>query len=152
MPTPGRYPYKKLASYPRLRPEDVIVWEKFIRMFPTKPWVIDYDVKVGLGRLPRETLETKYQKDWRDLTRKRIDVVAWATSDIFLIEVKPHAGLSAFGQALGYSELWQDLHDDGRRVHPTIICLSTDPDTARVALAAGVEIISLEKPTSSIRD
>ena len=141
MPSPGRFPYEKLANYPRMRPEDVSVWESFIEIFPSKLWMMDYDVKVGLGRLPQKKLEAKYAKDWRDLTRKRIDAVAWATGDIFLIELKPRAGLSAIGQIIGYSELWQDLHDNDRRIHEMIICHSIDPDTERVAEAAGIEIV-----------
>lgn len=149
MPAPGRYPYKKLAYYPRLRPEDASVWETFIELFPDKKWEMDYDVKVGLGRAPLKELQAKYKKDWRDLTRKRIDAVAWGPDDIFIIELKPRAGLSAIGQVLGYLELWQNLQNNGRTVRPTIICHSTDPDTATVARKAGVEIIlvpNLSKP------
>lgn len=144
MPTPGRFPYKKLPSYSRLRPEDVIVWEKFIDANPSLSWEVDYDVKVGLGRETLPELQEKYAKDWRDLTRKRIDVVAWSRDEILLIELKGRAGLSAVGQVLGYSELWVDLHDAGRRVRPVLICLSTDPDTLRVANAAGLVVVQLE--------
>ena len=141
MPTPGRYPYQKLSNYARLRPEDVAVWEKFIDSHPDKPWMMDYDVKVGLGRETMEDLPPELQKDWRDLTRKRIDAVAWAPDAIYIIELKPQATLGAIGQVLGYSELWEDLHNSGRRVHPLILCNSTDPDTKRVAAASGVELI-----------
>lgn len=145
MPAPGRYPYEKLASYERLRPEDVTVWETFIELFPGKDWEMDYDVKVGLGRRTDKKIQKLYAKDWRDLTRKRIDAVGWGKSDIFLIEIKPRAGLSAIGQILGYSELWVDFHNNNRRVRPTIICHSTDPDTETVAKSAGIEILVVPK-------
>ena len=149
MPSPGRYPYGKLAKYARLRPEDVTVWERFMRLNPNKEWTMDYDVKVGLGRKPLEELPPELQKDWRDLTRKRIDAVAWSENNVFLIEIKPRAGLSAIGQIIGYSELWIDLHDNDRRVRPVVICHSTDPDTIQVAKAAGIEIVILKDASSS---
>lgn len=126
-----------------------MVWERFIELNPNKKWRMDYDVKVGIGRLPQEELEEKYKKDWRDLTRKRIDAVAWSENNVFLIELKPRAGLSAIGQILGYSELWADLHDNDRRVRKAVICHSSDPDTLRVAEEAGVEIVILEPAAKS---
>lgn len=140
MPSPGRYPYGKLSNYERLRPEDVKVWEKYMAANPNKPWRMDYDVKVGLGRTPLEDLSPELQKDWKDLTRKRIDCVAWDAADIYIIEVKPMASLGALGQLLGYSQLWEDFHNSGRRVRPLLVCSSLDPDTARVAQASGIEI------------
>lgn len=143
MPSPGRYPYAKLPSYHRLRSEDVGVWEAFIDKFPGKLWLMDYDVKVGLGREPLEDIPPELHKDWRDLTRKRIDAVAWGKVNIFIIELKPRASLGAIGQVLGYSELWVNLHDAGRRVRPMIICYSSDHDTNTVAKRSGVEIVEV---------
>ena len=120
-----------------------------MRRNPNKSWMMDYDVKVGLGRLPQEELEEKYKKDWRDLTRKRIDAVAWSENNVFLIELKPRAGLSSIGQIIGYSELWVDLHNNDRRVRPVVIAHLTDPDTMRVAEASGVEIVILEPAAKS---
>ena len=140
MPSPGRYPYGKLSNYERLRPEDVAVWERFMEKNPGKPWRMDYDVKVGIGRTPLEDLPEEYKKDWTALTRKRIDAVAWGPNEIYIIELKPQASLSALGQLLGYSELWEDMHNSGRRVIPLLLCNSLDPDTARVAQASGIEI------------
>ena len=145
MPAPGRFKYKQLGSYARLRSEDVAVWNQFITETPHSEWRVDYDVKVGLGRIPKKELEDKYKKDWRDLTRKRIDVVAWGENHVYIIELKPRASLAAVGQALGYSELWQDLHDEGRRVLPVVLSFYTDPDTDVFAKAAGVAIWTVKK-------
>ena len=136
--TPGRYAYGKLTNYSRLSREDSAIWEEYISRFPNRKWQMDYDVKVGLGRQTLDDIPPKLKKDWYDLTRKRIDAVAWAPDKIFIIELKPKASLSAIGQVLGYSELWEDIHDNSRLVKPMIICRSSDPDTNRVARRAGV--------------
>lgn len=140
MPAPGRYGYQKMASYPRLRPEDQLVWERFLDLNPNKDWKVDYDVKVGMGRTPLEDLPEQFKKDWKDLTRKRIDVVAWAPNAVYIIEIKPRAGLSAVGQVLGYVGLWEDLHNQGRKIVPMILCFECDPDTLAVAKAANITV------------
>lgn len=126
-------------------PEDVAVWEQYIRWHPDQPWEMDYDIKVGIGRTPLEEQPPEIAKMWRDLTRKRIDAVAWAADDIYLIELKPRASLGAVGQVLGYSELWEDLHDSSRRIRPMIVCFDTDPDTNRVAASSGVRIVQVPR-------
>jgi len=45
----GRFPYKHLAKYPHLKPEDIQVWEEFIAQNPKHFLTCDYDVCVGDG-------------------------------------------------------------------------------------------------------
>ncbi len=43
----GRFPFKILAKYPHMKPEDIAVWERFINKNPGYFDTVDYDVHLG---------------------------------------------------------------------------------------------------------
>lgn len=103
---PGKFTFDIQTHYPHLKPADVMIWEAFIRGNPTFFDSVDYDVPVGEGApfLPGE--EEPYVSDYRLLTQKKIDVVAYKGNEIWLIEIKPNAGSRALGQILTYEKLF----------------------------------------------
>src|SRR3972149_144638 len=104
---PGRFSYTILAKYPRLRPEDVAIWERYILKFPNQYQTADYDFKVGDGAEAPPGLDESMTVDLKMLTQKRIDVIGYFGNQIDIIEVKPRAGASAIGDVIAYEHLYR---------------------------------------------
>lgn len=136
----GRFKYGKLSKYPHMKPEDVAIWERFLLDYPEYFDTVDYDVSVGVGRMPNELTGDNVEKGWKDLTSKKIDVVGYKNNTITLIEVKPNARANALGQIWMYDELFKDQFENVGEIKNLIITDDIDPDTLRVANSGNVDI------------
>lgn len=134
----GRFQYKLLSKYPHLRPEDVGIWEKFIKAQPSFYLSVDYDLKVGIPRKYPGPKDDVYRKDLEYLSRKRIDVVGYRPNDIHIIELKPHASFSAIGQVIGYTKLYEPYAPEGFFVSPVIITDEIIPDMKNLCFKLGI--------------
>ena len=141
---PGRFPFTKLEKYPHLGPHDVKVWEHFLKLFPDYFASVDYDVWVGEGaKQPEEIEQNEYTKNFEDLTKFRIDVVGYAKDGtIYCIELRPHAGLSAFGSTLGCTKLLAKMYPN-TPVLPMIITDIAQSDLTEICFDYGVELVEL---------
>lgn len=116
------------TSYPHLLSEDTIVWTRWLTHNIHRISGVWYDVHVGQAvSLPPETLAA-IQIDALTISRKRIDVVARAGPEIWVIELKPYANYTSLGQALAYSRLFAQEYNAGGPVVPLVICCEVDPD------------------------
>ena len=130
--------YKKLLKYPHLGPEDTAIWSRFIEKNPNHYKSVDYDVKVGEGRDYSSLPEDQYSEDLKYLSKKRIDVVAFVNGEIHVIELRPSAGLSAIGQALGLADLYRVIAPADKRVVPVVITDKILPDMEVLCVKMGV--------------
>jgi len=129
---PGKFNYEVRYKYPHLLGEDKEVWDRFIRKYPDKFETVDYDVHVGSGIETPEEPESKPAQQWKDLTRKRIDVVGWNINFATIVEVKKRVGLPTLGQVLGYRFLYQ-RENPGTFLSPSlIVCSQIDKDDCDV--------------------
>ncbi len=137
----AKFPYKRYLKYPHLRPKDVKIWNKFIDDNPDFFKEVEYDVKVGAGREYPEAEEGPIKEDLIYLSKKRIDVVGFTNDEIYIIELKPKAGMSAIGQALSLAELYREEAPIDKVVLPAIITDEEIPDAA--ALCKKLSVIYL---------
>jgi hypothetical protein len=119
---PGRFPYKLLAKYPHMKPEDIAVWERFIRAYPNLYVTCDYDVPCGQGAPQNPEHPENIQADGKILTQKKIDVIGYSNDATYIIEVKPIADARALGQILTYEKLYMADHPELTRVEKMIVC------------------------------
>ena len=133
-----RYPPEKLAKYPHMSPEDVRIWERYLEHHAQEWEWFAYGVKVGKGApVPPGTPEW-LARMWKSLTKKRIDVVGSRNGRIWVIEVKPRCGLSAFGQAMAYRELYAQEY--GVRPLAMVVCEYSDPDAKALCLEHEIQV------------
>ncbi len=125
---PGKFNYELLRRYPHMIGEDSAVWQRFIHHFPDRFDTVNYDVKVGSGVNTDSIPEKKYQTYWQQLTKKRIDVIAYKNNIITIIEVKNKASLFTLGQILGYKFLFERSDPNNISVETLIVCSSISPD------------------------
>lgn len=127
IPIPNRYVQEKLPKYPHLLPADVDLWERFMELHPNFFQSVEYDVHVGGAIDVKPWWSDKDIRSFSHLAAKRIDVVGHTPGEIWIIEVKPEAGVSAIGQLISYRLLYR------KRFGPTaplVLCLVTDFLTA----------------------
>ncbi|MBA7522150.1 hypothetical protein ES705_14267 [subsurface metagenome] len=108
----GKYIYEVMTNYPQLIGEDKEVWDRFIQKYPDRFDTVDYDVHVGSGKETPEEPESKPAQQWKDLTRKRIDVIGWNRDFATIIKVNKRVGLPTLGQVFEYRYLYHRENSD----------------------------------------
>ncbi len=135
------YKFEKRYKYPHMKPEDVAIWERFIDKFPGSYVSCQYDVPVGSE--PEDIAKAHEElggESWK-LSQKKIDVVAFAPSQINIIELKPSAGAASVGQVKNYKRLY--LKDYAPALEPVALIITNEAtqDFRDFAREEGVVII-----------
>lgn len=120
-PELGRFPYKVLSKYPHLAHKEAPIWERFIRTNEDFAQTVDYDVVCGDRASVAAGTPEHTKKDWQYLNCYKIDVVAYGGGVVFVIEVRPRAGLGAIGETLSKAIMWQSEHPGAGEVEPMLI-------------------------------
>jgi len=117
-----------MPHYPHMLAEDIVVWSAFLRQNPELLQKVWYDVKVG-SSMPLPVGATDIQRLVAlGVSRKRIDVVAFALSEYWVIEVKPYGNMVALGQAIAYTGLFKKEYEVVGKVVPVVVCANVDKD------------------------
>jgi len=122
--------YERRFKYPHLLPSDATLWDKFITTYPEFFDEIEYDVHVGEG--------IEIDQNWPDyiatmatiLTQRRIDVVGYKNSQVWIVELKHDPGVGALGQLIAYQSLYLREHTAIERVELALISNRIDRDLA----------------------
>lgn len=135
------YPYGKLPAYPHMRPQDVAIWERFIEKYPDAYDTCEYDVAVGEGPDFSPIVNHATGGSDHKLYQKKIDVIGHKGTHLDIIEVKPNAGLGAFGQVLSYEILYLEHIDANAATDCVILTDRLAPDMAHLADQHQVRIV-----------
>ena len=134
----GAFPYALRYHYPHMREEDKLIWERFIAKYPTEFDTVDYDVAVGSGPEFSTIVTEATGGDAARIYKKKIDVVAYKGDKVFIIELKPRADARAFGQVLGYEELYKRDIDPNAFIVTMVITDELIIDARMIAAKMGV--------------
>jgi hypothetical protein len=100
-----------------MAPQDILVWRSAQQILARRYSRIYYNVRVGAYNPDFASLPQQYQRSAIASTAYRIDAVGDTGKRWEIIEVKDRASLSALGQLLAYSTLWQLGAPDNRPLH-----------------------------------
>jgi len=131
------YPVPK---YPHMLPVEAELWDKFLAIRRPEFIKLEYDVHVGELIDEPPGLPEYLKGMLQAVYRKRIDVVAYDPDRIYVIEVKPRAGLSAIGQVMAYKLLYQDEFTPNVPVEMRIVCERIATDIPRIAKELNIGI------------
>ena len=124
--------------YRHMLAEDCAVWTRWLTANSHRILGAWYDVHVGTAvTAPPDTGLVGIQVA-AAVSRKRIDVVAKTTTELWCIEVKPYGNYTALGQALVYSRLLTLEYPGSLPIVPMVICAEVDPDLVDDFSARGV--------------
>lgn len=92
-------------SYPGLNTQAAILWRRWLALYEPAFEDFEYNVRVGQGLDPGPGATDALREMWRQVTTKRVDVVAHRLNESWIIEVEPRPGLRTLGQLTGYLHL-----------------------------------------------
>ena len=130
-----------MKKYPHLSVEDTKIWNRFVEKYPNYYDAVSYDVRVGEGGKVEEQEIEAMKKDWKDLTRKRVDVIGYRNNDVDIIEIKPNASSWAIGQVMMYDKLFRLNKNVKGNVNKVIITDREINDTRKVCDALNIKLI-----------
>ena len=134
-------------AFVHMLPAERKLWEEWLIEFGKGWHGYEYDVRVGRGVDPGEEYPENIRRMARMLTQKRIDVVAWRQGVLWIFEVKPHAGLSAYGQLLAYEKLYRKTFGYGGPIQLAVVTEAMTPDERELYEEAGIKIFLVKLPT-----
>jgi hypothetical protein len=133
-----------LNRFPHMGPLDVAVWVEFLNRAGTGGSIARYDVLVGEGRRRGPDAEDDDEVAYRNLLRKRVDVVLSKPGHDLVCEVKPIGGMSALGQALVYRDLIRTQEGAAERISAAVVCGVADLDCVPTYQQHGVGLWDAE--------
>jgi hypothetical protein len=128
------------VSYPGLNSSSVDLWRKFLRYYEDAFESYAYNVHVGEGIQAPAYLTDAEKALWKQLTQKRIDVVAERFRETWIIEIVERPGLAAVGQLMGYVHLGQKYLQTRETVRAGLICARLGHDMAEIFRAQAVPV------------
>ena len=126
--------------YPHMLPRDKYLWDRFLELHGDYFERFDYDIRVGEGIGELEGYPENIRRAAKMLTQKRIDAVGYRGSEIWVFEIKPHAGLSAIGQVIAYETLWNKDFPDRPVTYKAIVTDRTDNDIRLLCREQGIRL------------
>ena len=132
--------YAPIPKYPHMLPVEAELWDKFLRERTPEFIKLEYDVHVGDVPPPPETLPDYLKGMFQSVYSKRIDVVAHDPDKIYVIEVKPRAGMTALGQVLAYKFLYERDFKPIVPVEMRLVCERKEMNIDEIAAPYGVYI------------
>ena len=99
-----------------MMPADVPVWDRWLALHRQEFDTFLYDVRVGEGADMSEAPDHALNDAYKDLTKKRIDVIARSLQLDLIIEVKDVLTFTALGQIIAYPILYERTHKPTRSV------------------------------------
>lgn len=128
-------------AYAHLLPEDVEVWKRFLSTKNSSYFLLEYDVRVGLGRDPGTEYDPNIRQMALDLSLRRIDCVAHGPEVITVIEITHTAGLKAVGQMVSYPILYKLTYVPHLPVTALLVAGELQSDVEAVLVAAGLKYV-----------
>lgn len=128
-------------KYPHLLKHEVVIWEAFMADHGDEYIEFEYDVHVGRMWVEHENLDPVWKRGAAAVYLKRIDVVGRQANSTTIFEVKPHAGLSALGQVLGYLALYDDSFHPDVDLEAVVVTGLVDPGTRMLLEGHGIKVI-----------
>lgn len=130
-------------KYPGMGKNEALLWETFKKKHGEDFNSFQYNFRVGKGVIAPTKHWTQFEEGYKMLTQKRIDVIAQTDSSIWIIEVRPHAGLSVIGRLLMYRTLFIKEFNPGKEVKLVAITDHATEDSHKVAGTYSIKIFEV---------
>jgi hypothetical protein len=132
------------GDYPHMAKNDAVLWERFLDEYGPNFLRFAYDVALG-GFLPEgDDTDKQYRVGHQYSTALKIDALGERVDDLWVIEVRPSAGVSAIGAALCYTVLASLDPLATKPLQPVVVTDRTSPDIQLCAEAFNVVVIQLD--------
>lgn len=143
---PAVYPPHVLPAdfrghYPHMARRDGEVWARFLTAPPVEVLGYAYDVAVGGWKLEGLDLNEADALGWQYNTALKVDVCALLAAEVWVIEVRPEATVSALGAALTYAMVLDREQVFPLPLRPVVCCQQMQPDVEWACGQLGVRVV-----------
>jgi hypothetical protein len=139
-------PLLRTGDYPHMAPRDLAIWETFLDALGDQFDAVAYDVALGGFLLDPGAGSEAERLGWRYSTALKVDAVLAREGEVWCVEVKPSAGVSAIGAALCYAEMARADGFTTEEIIPAVVTDHASPDIQFCASTLGVTLIAVEAP------
>ena len=126
--------------FPHMLKDEVEIWKRFRQIDPIPFLKLDYDVHVGTLPSGLGPLTPEMESLARAIYRKRIDVVGETEDEVWIIEIKPRAGMSTLGQLISYEALYEKEFSPTKPIRLAVVCERTEQDMEDLLVQYGIDI------------
>lgn len=131
--------------FPHMYGAESEIWRRWLKKYRRTNERYEYDVHVGRLWPEHEVIPEKWRRGAASVYQKRIDVVGFRPDTITIYEVKPHAGLGALGQILGYLSLYEEDFAPSQELRGAIVTELVDPNISRILEDHGIDLYVMKK-------
>lgn len=137
-------------GYPGLNPQSTDLWRTWLKYYETSFESFDYNVRVGQGIAPLASLSDEEKALWKQLTQKRVDVIAHRANQTWILEIQERADLRTLGQLVGYKHLVPEYTAVREVLMLGLICARLGHDMALTLKGNGILVFffPVGKPAS----
>ena len=111
-----------LPNYPGLNAVATAIWRDFLKLYESKFASFEYNVRVGQGITPPAGASAEDAALWKQLTQKRIDVVATRMGETWIIEIDERPGSRVFGQLQLYKHMYPLYYPVKGKLQGALVC------------------------------
>lgn len=129
------------SPFPHLMPLEVPIWERFLASTDLEFLSLRYDVHLGAGAPVDPAWPAWLVKQVAAVSRKRVDVVGETADAIYIIEIKPRAGMGALGQLLAYELLYRHERRPAKPIIKVALCERVESDVPAVFASYGIRVV-----------
>lgn len=126
--------------YPHMYKAETDIWRKWLKVHGREYKRFDYDVHVGVPWPEHLVLSEEWRRGAEAVYLKRIDVVGLQTDTVTIFEVKPHAGLGALGQIIGYLAMYEEKFAPKEELRGAIVTELIDPGIKKILEEHGIDL------------
>lgn len=137
------WPPDVVTNFPHMAKRDAEVWLRFLKAHGSEFFGFSYDVALGgrvldlPGHSPEELL------GWQYSTALKIDAVGWKGNQVWIIEVRPDATVSAYGAAVVYTLCAKRERITELPLIPCVVCAAMQLDVEWACQQTGIQVIKV---------
>jgi hypothetical protein len=141
----------KLDRFPGALQSETLLGQAWIREHGAPYAGFDFNVALGDGRDPGDTIAPAIREAAIEASKPRADIIAYGDGFVDLLEVKGRGDAAALGQLVQYSVLWNRAHPDEPVRHTGVIVAVVDPTMLSIYNSAAIPIFIYSDLTAYIR-
>jgi hypothetical protein len=137
---------RRVYRFPHLLPEDALTWGTWLKFYGDALSIIDYDVRVGLGRPVTDDHTPEIQKMALDLSMRRIDAIGHTPDHNYIFEVASSAGFTTVGQCFAYPVLYKQTFSPATPTEMILIASEIQSDIRAILEYYKIPTYLVESP------
>jgi hypothetical protein len=119
---------------------DQLIWRAWLQVWGNGYDRFDYNVRVGPGVTPPDSLVEPWLSASVNASKLRADVIGWQGAAATIFEVERYAKADAVGQLLAYRAAWEAESTSNLSPSLALVCADWNPSIGPALTEHGIEL------------